>query len=56
MDRLPVTIQTIWTKSYSDQNPVTLSCGASDGGTDRSYVFARARRFTAITVDRLVTQ
>jgi hypothetical protein len=61
MDQLPMTVQTIVSLSGSTggtpvDTPVTFSCGANDGGTDRSYVFARARRLTAHRLDYFVTQ
>jgi len=53
-DRLPMTVHTVWI--YSNGNPPILYCAAIDGGTDRSYVFARTRRLTATRVEILATQ
>src|SRR5262249_21771487 len=56
MDGLPITLQTIWTKRYDEPNPINIICGVTDGGTDRSWVFARTRRFTATHVQSVQTQ
>ena len=52
MDQLPVTLHTVTTSG----GPKTVYCSVLDGGTDRSYVFARARRFTAVSLGGVVTQ
>ncbi|MBD0373105.1 MAG: hypothetical protein ICV60_19850 [Pyrinomonadaceae bacterium] len=54
MDQLPVTMHTVQTITGS--GPVTVYCGVLDGGTDRSYVYAKARRLTAIKIADLTTQ
>ena len=58
MDQLPLTVQTMvgLQGTTGSPRPVTFSCGVSDGGTDRSFVFARARRFTATKLEALTTQ
>lgn len=52
MDQLPVTLHTVTTSGGT----VSVYCSVLDGGTDRSYVFARARRFTATRLGDVVTQ
>ena len=52
MDQLPVTMQTVVTQG----GRIRVLCSALDGGTDRSYVYAKARRLTAIKIADLVTQ
>jgi hypothetical protein len=52
MDRLPVTLHTVTTSGGA----LKVYCSVNDGGTDRSYVFARARRFTATRLGDVVTQ
>jgi hypothetical protein len=60
MDQLPMNLQSMVALQGYASTPsdslVTLSCGATDGGTDRSYVFAKARRFTATRVESIITQ
>jgi hypothetical protein len=53
-DQMPVTIHTVQT--VTGTGPVVVYCGVLDGGTDRSYVYAKARRLTAIKIGDLVTQ
>ena len=58
MDQLPVTMSTVIALSPGSQPATTnVYCGAEDGGTDRSYVFVKLRRFTATKLEnQIVTQ
>lgn len=50
-DKQPVTFTSvIVVKSVNPFTTVSLFCGVQDGNTDRSYVFAKTRRLTALRV------